>query len=579
MALRRRDDPAMFSVKTHERSLGIWWPRVLARHKGRLEYPVIKTLLTQIKNLGEIYVAHTRTDILQCDTLRTNSIEIFNHVGPRLWPTPQEDPEGRRFSWLADATVDTLDGLYPRNLYYSDLQDRKELLHIFYNMVIDKCGKRHPGWAPPQDHQFQHFHQQRQQTFSAETTSRSLTIEDDRSEEKDPPSTFNGSKYSPLSSTRARSNATTPNSVCVSVFAEGYRKRRRSGDSLHTCNSELDHDATSQHRLPSLIVVLKIAPLQLAGLTTHASEVQIEGSDEHLTTCGVQDESLVQQDVGQFTMQAAPSRQDQSSATPDLITPAHRPAITTFTGNIEQLADQYVLTRLARDILKAHYNSPTISLVLGAMLHCTIEKARQQLELIMKIVVAVPAARTSLDTLCTELQGIASGASVVVGSACPTTSAGPRSVDSCAGARPQDGRSSGHQSEDSPTSHASGQRTPPTSETEVRLDDDLLTILGRVDAEIVWDSNNEPRGVPCLEWCRSAEDLFTQLDEQRPPRMQHQVVDAVRVERINNYGSGQMVSFRIARSHGVEAFHNLMRRLKEVSTEKEVKLELTVDWK
>ncbi|KAK5732298.1 hypothetical protein LTR17_010612 [Elasticomyces elasticus] len=578
MARRRRDDPAMFPVKTHERSLGIWWPRGLARHKGRLEYPVIKTLLTQIQNLGEIYVAHTRTEILQCETLRTTSIEIFNHVGPRLWPTPQEDPEGRRFSWLADATVDTLDGLYPRNLYYSDLQDRKELLQIFYNMIIDKCAKRHPGWAPPRDHQFQHFHQQRQQTFSADPPSRSLTIEDDRSEEKELPSTFDDSKYLPLSSTRARSNATTPHSVCVSVFAEGYRKRRRSGDSPHTSNSDPDHNVTSQHRLPSLIVVLKLAPLQLAGLATHAAKVQIEGRDEHLTACGVQDESLVQQDVEQSTMQAEPSRQDQSAATHDLVTPAHRPSITTFTGKTEQLADQYVLTRLAKDILKAHYNSPTISLVLGAMLHCTIEKARQQLELIMRIMVAIPAARTSFDTLCAELQGITSGASVVVGSACPTTSAGPRSVGSCAGARAKDGRSPGHQSEGSPTSHPTGQHTPPASETEVRLDDHLLTLLARVHADIVWDSNDEPRGHPCLEWCRSAEDLFIQLDEQRPPTMQHRVVNAVSVERINNSGSGQMVSFRIARSHAAEAFHNFMRRLKELSAEKEVELELTVDW-
>ncbi|KAK3656812.1 hypothetical protein LTR56_002793 [Elasticomyces elasticus] len=577
MARRRRDDPAMFPVKTHERSLGIWWPRGLARHKGRLEYPVIKTLLTQIQNLGEIYVAHTRTEILQCDTLRTTSIEIFNHFGPRLWPTPQEDPEGRRFSWLADATVDTLDGLYPRNLYYSNLQDRKELLQIFYNMIVDKCAKRHPGWAPPQDHQFQHFHQQRQQTFSADPPSRRLTIEDDRSEDKDPRSTFNNSKYSPRSSTRARSNATTPNSVCVSVFAEGYRKRRRSGDSLHTSHSELDHDATSQNRLPSLIVVLKLAPLQLAGLLTPATEVQIEGQDEHLTACGVQDESLVQHDVEQSTMQAPPSRQDQYSATHDLIMPVHRPAITTFTGKPEQLADQDVLTRLAKDILNVHYSSPTISLVLGSMLHCTVEKARQQLELILRIMVAVPAARTSFDTLCAELQGINSGASVVVGSACPTTSAGPRSVGSCAGARPKGGRSSGHHSEGSPTSHPT-QHTPPASETEVRLDDHLLTILARVHADIVWDSNDEPRGHPCLEWCRSAEDLFIQLDEQRPPTMQHRVVDAVSVERINNSGSGQMVSFRIARSHGAEAFNNFMRRLKELSTEKEVKLELTVDW-
>ncbi|KAK4889447.1 hypothetical protein LTR27_011791 [Elasticomyces elasticus] len=557
MALRRRDDPAMFSVKTHERSLGIWWPRGLARHKGRLEYPVIKTLLTRIKNLGEIYVAHTRTEILQCDTLRTSSIEIFNHVGPHLWPTPQEDPEGRRFSWLADATVATLDGLYPRNLYYSVLQDRKELLQIFYNMIVDKCAKRHPGWAPPQDHQVQHFHQQRQQTFSADPSNRSLTIEDDRSEEKDPPSTFNDSKYSPLSSTRARSNATTPNSVCVSVFAEGCRKRRRSGDALRTSNNEPDDDATCQHRLLSLIVVLKLAPRQLASLTTRAAKVYLEGQDEHLTACGVQEGSSVEQDVEQFTMQTASSRQDQSSATHDLIMPVHRPAITTFAGKTEQLADQYVLTRLAKDILKLHYNSPTISLVLGAMLNCTPEKARQQLELILRIMVAVPAARTSLDTLCAELQGITSGASVVVGSACPTTSAGPRSVDSSAGARAKDDRTSEHQSEDSPTSHATGQRTPRTSETEVRLDDDLLTMLARVDAEIVWDSNDEARGYPCLEWCRSAEDLFTHIDEQRPPRMQHQAVDAVRVKRINNSGSGQMVSFRIARSHGVEAFQTL----------------------
>lgn len=46
-------------------------------------------------------------------------LELFNDIGPRIW-----EDSVRRYGWLVMAEVENFDGLYPVNLYFSNLNHR-----------------------------------------------------------------------------------------------------------------------------------------------------------------------------------------------------------------------------------------------------------------------------------------------------------------------------------------------------------------------------------------------------------------------------------------------------------------------
>lgn len=103
-----------------ERKLGVWFPLGLSRHKDRLKIPLIKDFNDEIKKLTTAYGSKTQAEIRDSDTLRIDAEQLFDKFGPELWTDDKVD----RLKWLADASYNDLDGVYPRDLYYSDAEDR-----------------------------------------------------------------------------------------------------------------------------------------------------------------------------------------------------------------------------------------------------------------------------------------------------------------------------------------------------------------------------------------------------------------------------------------------------------------------
>ncbi|KAK5128327.1 hypothetical protein LTR85_002994 [Meristemomyces frigidus] len=119
-----------------EKSLGFWWPRGLSRTKGRLNYPAIKNLLTDLDQVTHKQARRmTPRDLRTSPELKAAADLVFDRQGPHLWPD-----SWRRPPWLADAAAGgNLSGLYPRDLYYSRPEDRDLLRTTFHDLVVAKC--------------------------------------------------------------------------------------------------------------------------------------------------------------------------------------------------------------------------------------------------------------------------------------------------------------------------------------------------------------------------------------------------------------------------------------------------------
>lgn len=60
--------------------------------------------------------------IVRQDVRLTSRVEdVFGRYGPLLWPDEAEDR-----IYVVNATLDDRNGLYPRDLYYTNLDDRKK---------------------------------------------------------------------------------------------------------------------------------------------------------------------------------------------------------------------------------------------------------------------------------------------------------------------------------------------------------------------------------------------------------------------------------------------------------------------
>ncbi|KAK3069256.1 hypothetical protein LTR53_012545 [Teratosphaeriaceae sp. CCFEE 6253] len=126
-------------VRPLEKSLGIRWHQGLvgSRHEGRLEIPVIGDLMGHMKAVVESFHARSKAEIMSSAVFKDTVYRIFESIGPRMWPRLDEDLEGQRFNWLASANRDSLDGHYPRDLYYA--VDHDKLRDTFYALLATKC--------------------------------------------------------------------------------------------------------------------------------------------------------------------------------------------------------------------------------------------------------------------------------------------------------------------------------------------------------------------------------------------------------------------------------------------------------
>ncbi|TKA63930.1 hypothetical protein B0A55_10304 [Friedmanniomyces simplex] len=80
----------------------------------------------ELSKLIEEHCKRTRHVVLPHPGLEASANELCDSVGPRMWPEPEDDLKRDRFQWLADASEDTLGGLYPKDLFYARAEDRQQ---------------------------------------------------------------------------------------------------------------------------------------------------------------------------------------------------------------------------------------------------------------------------------------------------------------------------------------------------------------------------------------------------------------------------------------------------------------------
>lgn len=127
---RRKDEGR--DILEIERCLGFWWPRGISRQRGRCEVPVVKALLDKI---GPVVIQHSTTlpaSFHTSEELKVQANDIFDAMGPKLWP----DSSVNRSAWLAtNADVKTLEGFYPRDLYFSNPKDQAEYARVILTSI------------------------------------------------------------------------------------------------------------------------------------------------------------------------------------------------------------------------------------------------------------------------------------------------------------------------------------------------------------------------------------------------------------------------------------------------------------
>ncbi|KAK4889448.1 hypothetical protein LTR27_011792 [Elasticomyces elasticus] len=138
------------SISIIERTLGLRRARGVGSEKRRLQFKVMRDLDAALVQAVEQYAVLPCNEILTSNNIKAAAYSIFETIGPHVWPDNLSDPTNDRFVWLAKASYDDLEGYYPRNLFYSRVEDRTWLRHSFYHLVVAKCygyAKHHPDRA------------------------------------------------------------------------------------------------------------------------------------------------------------------------------------------------------------------------------------------------------------------------------------------------------------------------------------------------------------------------------------------------------------------------------------------------
>ncbi|KAK3656813.1 hypothetical protein LTR56_002794 [Elasticomyces elasticus] len=138
------------SISIIERTLGLRRARGVGSEKRRLQFKVMRDLDAALVQAVEQYAILPCDEILTSNNIKAAAYSIFETIGPHVWPDNLSDPTNDRFVWLAKASYDNLEGYYPRNLFYSRIEDRTQLRHSFYHLVVAKCygyAKHHPDFA------------------------------------------------------------------------------------------------------------------------------------------------------------------------------------------------------------------------------------------------------------------------------------------------------------------------------------------------------------------------------------------------------------------------------------------------
>ncbi|KAK5732297.1 hypothetical protein LTR17_010611 [Elasticomyces elasticus] len=115
-----------------EKSLGFNVPLGISRQTSRVDNEDLRSLLRGVDNIKKKFGHQTRSEIYGSEDLKDHCAFLLAEFGAKIW-----SDEAVR-NWLTSAEIDDLDGLYTKDLYWSDCSDRARLQDIFSRLVVEK---------------------------------------------------------------------------------------------------------------------------------------------------------------------------------------------------------------------------------------------------------------------------------------------------------------------------------------------------------------------------------------------------------------------------------------------------------
>ncbi|TKA81383.1 hypothetical protein B0A55_02051 [Friedmanniomyces simplex] len=515
---------------------------------------VINELNHELSKLIEEHCKRTRHVVLPHPGLEASANELCDSIGPRMWPEPEDDLKRDRFQWLANASEDTLGGLYPRDLFYARAEDRQQLQESFFDLGVARYlvyMAKHPQAPPP-------GRKSREREVSTPTSFPSG--EDEQDEQTD-------SSFNPKSA-RASLVAPTSNPFPKTRPSGGARKRRGLTMEASGAKGGLQDGLVSPPSLQSLVVVLKLTPHQLRRVATEEAGMQ-----------GLHEGSAPSK--GARGLGSAPTVRLEGTAK----------------EHSEPVSDANMLGRQHRERARA-FHSLSVSKLTTVAIGSGNGKEPMR-----------PVRQESPPRDAESERGEDEGPSAAspeegfhyIGSGSYQKGPPPDTPQRTPDRRPfresaplvTHATTNAAVTKALPNTHADAKRSlmglpsPPASGPAIDLQDhraslkpDSIPVLERIVTEIDWASPDQfPSFVP-LDSGYTVEDLFARIDEQVPPMLEQQRAIAVRVQHLNYGGAGRNVSCRIVRvgPGGSRTFDVMLGWLKRSDAEAVPELKVTVEW-
>ncbi|GIZ38513.1 hypothetical protein CKM354_000192900 [Cercospora kikuchii] len=135
---RIRAEPGKTRANTGklERQMGFRTGRIFARTWEDGPFEALRWEVDPIIDQVSEAIESTELDISADARVRIE--RAFDRLAPNLWPSADTD----RTAWLVEAASNNWDGLYPRDLYHNEKEDREILEDYFVAWIAEKCRTR-----------------------------------------------------------------------------------------------------------------------------------------------------------------------------------------------------------------------------------------------------------------------------------------------------------------------------------------------------------------------------------------------------------------------------------------------------
>ncbi|TKA46433.1 hypothetical protein B0A54_02265 [Friedmanniomyces endolithicus] len=496
--------------------MGVWWPRGLRRRGGRNAFQVIRDLNAGLQKVIEKYCKNEPNAALPLAELEASANEVFDSIGPRMWPTPEADAEGGRFQWLANAWENDLEGLYPLDLYYAHDEDRP----------LGGAEKRRGSTLEANNAKRQH---------------------DSRLRRLPPWSLVIVLKLSPqslLAWTKANEagpqvdETSNPSTDTSRSAAHGQSELASDPDVLERQHRERARAGLRRWTSSTATAMGEAGPTEMLASVEYSDSLAAanrRGREEAKRARALRDSGM-----SRNTIEVLDVRNSDDPAP----VATQRRSLSGAEGKSEKRMYDH--------------DDSTARSVDGSCLEDTLGLQRRLDPVIFAPSVSNgPLSKSRIQAPSNSQAGTRSG---------PT---GPPSP-----AESQPGPSSPVASKSDPQPATSLDDSGGTHEN------DAMATLERIDTEIDWTPLDKfPSSIP-LQVCRTIEDFFAQIDDSRPQVLKQRRVHAAQIEHHNYRGAGQNVTCRIFREglKGSLAFEKMLGRLKHYDGETLPMLKITVEW-